>query len=278
LKYDETFAMVLRPRKSLHKLSAWFSEQAQAIAKSRDQISICLVWILLQPTEHKQWESGSYKSCVDKLTASISSEQRILSVAKLTNTHPKALTPFGVSLDISPESSPDTLLVHVGADGLQTVLTCMRALLNDEDLTTGTAGSKVLNFKISVYTRTQVFSPRSSHNIIGSCKVIVAINPSEGQEEDIDAWYRKEQLPLRAQTSPELFLRCTRYTKIMDPSTEGEVDDGIAAPLLAVHEYVSKRDLIRHSVEKGRVVPETDWTRKVYAEAKEVRRTIWEVG
>jgi hypothetical protein len=185
---------------------------------------------------------------------------------------------FGTLAAISPETSPKTLLVQVDVTAFEPVLTKLRALLDHGEMAADASGKKVLNFSISTYTQTQSFSPRSSKGISGTCKVIVAINPSPDQEEDIDAWYRKEQLPLRAKTSPALFLRCNRYTKIVDPSIEVEVDESVAAPLLAVHEYVGIRELIRHSVEKGRVVEETDWTRKVYGEAKEVRRTIWEVG
>jgi hypothetical protein len=107
---------------------------------------------------------------------------------------------------------------------------------------------------------------------------MVAIEPAAGQDDDVDAWYRREHLGMLS-TSP-LFLRCRRYTRIPDPSSpepDGIQEDRITgtAKFLAVHYYTSVQELFDHSLTKGPIIDETAWTRRVMDNAKSVERTIW---
>ena len=103
----------------------------------------------------------------------------------------------------------------------------------------------------------------------------VAIEPSVGQENDIDAWYRQEHLRMSAANA--VFLRCDRFERMSVPGVVSEANTANTAKLLAVHEYTSVQDILDHAIYKGRLVEETDWTRRVMDNAKSVERSIWTV-
>jgi len=126
----------------------------------------------------------------------------------------------------------------------------------------------------------------------GTCIVSVGISPAAGEEKALDHWYRSEHLSLMSENL--IFIRCTRY-RLMDTDEESrrasasdrkaslgngfedEAEDERAPSFLALHEYVSHQALLDHAIEYGQLVPETEMSRRVFAGAKKVERTIWDV-
>jgi hypothetical protein len=128
----------------------------------------------------------------------------------------------------------------------------------------------------------------------GTCIVSVGISPAAGEEKALDYWYRSEHLSLMSENL--IFIRCTRY-RLMEPDDgsrrasasaserkeslghdyEDEAEDERAPNFLALHEYVSHQALLDHAIEFGQLVPETEMSRRVFAGARKVERTIWEV-
>jgi hypothetical protein len=126
----------------------------------------------------------------------------------------------------------------------------------------------------------------------GTCIVSVGISPAAGEEKALDHWYRSEHLDLMSENL--IFIRCTRY-RLLDTDEESrrasasdrkaslgngfedEAEDERAPSFLALHEYVSHQALLDHAIEYGQLVPETEMSRRVFAGAKKVERTIWDV-
>jgi hypothetical protein len=118
----------------------------------------------------------------------------------------------------------------------------------------------------------------------GTCIVSVGISPAAGEEKALDHWYRSEHLSLMSENL--IFIRCTRY-RLLEPEEsrrasagvdyEGEAEDEKAPCFLALHEYVSHQALLDHAIEFGQLVPETEMSRRVFAGARKVERTVWEV-
>ena len=118
----------------------------------------------------------------------------------------------------------------------------------------------------------------------GTCIVSVGISPAPGEEKALDHWYRSEHLDLMSENL--IFVRCTRY-RLMEPDEsrrasagidyEDEAEDERAPSFLALHEYVSHQALLDHAIEFGQLVPETEMSKRVFAGARKVERTIWEV-
>ena len=190
----------------------------------------------------------------------------------LQNTKP-ACTLSG-SKAASAKASPASLLVYVDTDeAFHATLQKLMALLEYREIAKSADGTRILHWSLSTYACIQFHEPKRARDINGKCVVVVAMDPAAGQDEDVDAWYRKEHLS-QLSTS-ELFLRCRRCTRIMDPSSTKQ--DGIerGAKFLAVHDYSSVQDLFDHSLANGQLVEETEWTRRVMDGAKGVERTIW---
>jgi hypothetical protein len=231
-----------------------------------------LIWILLAAASAGPQYSNLYASSVDRLVTTLATEKGIHSVIRLQNTNP-ACTLSG-SKATSAKASPASLLVYIDTDeAFQATLQKLRALLEYGEIAKSAAGTQILHWSLRTYACIQFYEPKRSRDMNGKCVVVVAIDPATGQDEDVDAWYRKEHLG-QLSTSP-LFLRCRRYTRIMDPSSiEQDGMDGVAK-FLAVHDYTSVQDLFDHSITKGQLVEETEWTRRVMDGAKGVERTIW---
>ena len=177
---------------------------------------------------------------------------------------------------MSAKASPASILVYLDdKDVFKAILQKLRALLEFGDVAFDAEGKRVLHWGLSTYSCVQIHEAKRSKSISGTCVVIVAIDPAAGQDEDVDSWYRKEHLAQLSTSS--LFLRCRRYTRILDPSSILQDDVEGAAKFLAVHDYTSVQDLFDHSVNKGQLVEETEWTRRVMDGSKSVERSIWSV-
>lgn len=205
--------MVLRARKSLGRLSALFkngTNSKQALTPSH------LIWILLSSAACGPQYADTYRSSVNRLKHALAIEKGIHSVVQLQNTSP-ACTLSG-STATSARSSPASILVYVDTEHVfKATLQKLRALLEHGEIANEASGEAILHWSLSTYSCIQLFTPKRPISTPGTCVVIVAIDPAAGQHEDVDAWYRKEHLA-QLSTSP-LFLRCSRYTRILDPSS-----------------------------------------------------------
>lgn len=259
--------MVLRAKKSFSKLSGLFNAAAP---KSNTAIASHLIWVLL-PFANKGPQHANRPSAavaVDELVKTLRSQSGVHSTTKLNNTSPSY---FGASTAISARASSLSLLIRVyGEERLSAVLEVVGSLLKAADSPSIGNGNASLRSNISMYKLVQQYEPRRSRELSGRCTVAVSIEPSVGQDTDIDSWYREEHLHMLASNS--IFLRCNRYERLPGP-------DGMAtgAKFLALHEYTSVEDLLNHSIQKGQLIEETAWTRRVFDDAKSVERTIWTV-
>jgi hypothetical protein len=264
--------MVLRTRKSLGRISAFFGNLHGPSIKPEKLSPSHLIWILLASASAGPQYSNLYASSVDRLKKTLATEKGIHSVTQLQNTNP-ACTLSGPKA-VSAKASPASLLVYVDTDeAFQATLQKLRALLEYGEIAKSATGTQILHWSLSTYACIQFHEPKRSRDIAGKCAVVVAIDPATGQDGDVDAWYRKEHLN-QLSTSP-LFLRCRRYTRIMDPSSIEQDSMDSRVKFLAVHDYTSVQALFDHSVTKGQLVEETEWTRRVMDGAKSVERTIW---
>ena len=264
--------MNLRHQKSIKKLSSLFSQSNTG--KRTDSSPTHLIWILLSSASRGPQCADLYNTNVIRLAKAISTEKGVRSVFQLKNTSPSCT--LSGSTASSPKGSPVSLLVNVqGEECFRTTLQKLRGLLEYGQIAKDTSGNTILHWTLSTYALTQDHSPRRAQKITSNCVVTVIIEPSLGQYEDIDSWYRKEHLAMVSKN--RLFLRCRRYVRILDPSTVDQSQSACAAKFLAVHEYTSVQDLLDHSIQKGQIVEETEWTRRVMEGAKAVERTVWTV-
>lgn len=268
--------MGLRTRKSLGRISAFFSKPISSNSHSTNQerSPSHLVWILLAAASQGPQYADLYASNVERLVKTLATEKGIHTVTHLKNTSP-ACTLSGSNAS-SAKASPASLLVYADTDHVfKATLEKLRAILEYGEIAKNAAGTQILHWSLSTYSCIQFHEPKRSRSNTGTCIVVVAIDPATGQDEDVDAWYRKEHLALLSTSS--LFLRCRRYTRILDPSSVEQDPVKGAGKLIAVHDYTSVQDLFDHSLAKGPLVVETEWTRKVMDSARQVERSIWSV-
>ena len=267
--------MVLRTRKSLGRISAFFGNLHGTTIKPEELIPSRLIWILLASASEGPQYAHLYVSSVDRLVKTLATEKGIHSVTRLQNTKPACI--LSSSKAASAKASPASILVYFDTDEtFQATSQKLRALLEYGEIAKSATGTQILHWSLSTYACIQFYEPKRSRDIAGKCVVVVAIDPATGQDGDVDAWYRKEHL--NQLSTSQLFLRCRRYTRIKDPSSvEQDGTDGVAK-FLAVHDYTSVQDLFDRSLAKGQLVQETEWTRRVMDGAKGVERTIWTVS
>ena len=234
--------MVLRTRKSLGRISALFGN---GMSKRQRPSPSHLIWILLSSAASGAQYAATYTSSVDRLRQALSIEKGIASVIQLQNTSPACA--LSGSRATSAKASPASLLVCVdGEDAFKATLQKTRALLEYGEIAFDAFETRILHWSLSTYSCVQTYEPKRSKAMFGTCIVIVAIDPTEGQDEDVDSWYRTEHLAQLSTNS--LFLQCKRYTRILDPSSVIQDDVEGAAKFLAVHDYTSVQALIDHSV------------------------------
>ena len=101
----------------------------------------------------------------------------------------------------------------------------------------------------------------------------VEIQPADGQEDEIDAWDRKEHLAMIA--AAPMVLRTTRY-KLRTGILHGADDS--AALLLALHECTTAQELLDYAIQHGQIVEETAWAKRILSTAIRVKRTIWDIS
>ncbi|KAK3088954.1 hypothetical protein LTR53_019866, partial [Teratosphaeriaceae sp. CCFEE 6253] len=67
---------------------------------------------------------------------------------------------------------------------------------------------RIFGTEVKTYELVQRYEGKRGPKVRGSCTVAVLIEPAEGQEADIDAWYRREHLAMVAATP--VHIRSTR--------------------------------------------------------------------
>ena len=257
--------MRLNHRKSLSSLSRWFGRSTRS-----EGVPSHLIWILLASAS----KGPRYGTKIQNIVDAISQLAEVYSVTRLSNISP-ASTPSG-SMVRSPRESSVSLLVQVDGEdsAFRSSVERIQHLLEGSATVNQLGTDAVLHWSIDTYELSQSYQPRRSRRQTRKCIVSVAIEPSVGQDEDVDAWYREEHLSMLS--SNPLFLRCNRYERLRGGFAEDE-SAAATAKFLALHEYTSVQDLFDHSLQKGQLIEETEWSRRVLDGAKSVERTIWDV-
>nr|POE52166.1 hypothetical protein CFP56_52547 [Quercus suber] len=96
---------------------------------------------------------------------------------------------------------------------------------------------------------------------------------AEGQDAEIDDWYRNQHLAEIAATP--MFLRTTRYR--LKPGLVPGTND-TAPRSLAIHECRSTQALLDHAMIHGKIVPESARSDRIFENALSVERQIWEIN
>lgn len=126
--------------------------------------------------------------------------------------------------------------------------------------------------ELRTYELIQRFEGKLPNKSKGRCVIAVLIDPAEGQDDDIESWYRKEHLSMLAATP--MFIRSTRY-RLGPGLVQGSNQD--APRLLALHECTSTQAILDFAIQHGQIVPETAWSKRIFDAARSVERTIWEI-
>ncbi|WPG98261.1 Hypothetical protein R9X50_00104900 [Acrodontium crateriforme] len=129
----------------------------------------------------------------------------------------------------------------------------------------------IFGAELRAYRLVQRFEGRHKHGQ-GHCLVAILIDPADGQTEDIDLWYRTENLRMMADTP--MHIRSRRYER-MTGSDEGA--DDTAPRMLCVHEFTSSKALLDHAIRYERIVEKTPWSEKIFANVKSSERTVWDI-
>ena len=129
-----------------------------------------------------------------------------------------------------------------------------------------------VHFDARPYEKIQTFEGPGHHDGNNAGKedrartiTCVAMEPARGAEAeaDFEAWYRKQHLDMMAMCKG--YRRSTRYKRL----------DGVEPRYLALHEWDCKpADLPKEQVEQ---VKQTEWSRKILAEARVFDRDVFEL-
>ncbi|KAJ2985908.1 hypothetical protein NUW58_g5285 [Xylaria curta] len=118
--------------------------------------------------------------------------------------------------------------------------------------------ANLIHFNLRPYEKIQTYEDvgRNDGNGKERCPFLscVAIEPAEGQDEELDSWYREEQLDFLGRC--EGFRRCTRYKRV----------DSVSPRFLALIEWNCVREVL--FAEQSVRVPKTEWDKKILNEAK----------
>lgn len=267
--------MLRRSLRSINNLSSRFR---RSDSPKNDAGNNHLIWILLAPAK----DATSYQDFLRRLGEALSAHDGVQSMRRL-----RAIVPYcGVTpTNLTSATCANAVLVSIETPDIEVSVEDITELLKSSDYTgEGDHRERLVHWRLSSHSLAQVFEPKRSKGVIGSCLVTVLIYLSKAQASDveqsadIEAWYRKEQLPLLGKHSPHLFLSSRRYTgRRRSSARRGTDSQGEAAAMLAVHEYVSVDALLRYSLDHGQVVEETEWSRRVLGRAEKVERAVWEV-
>ncbi|KAI1270655.1 hypothetical protein F5Y18DRAFT_369102 [Xylariaceae sp. FL1019] len=125
--------------------------------------------------------------------------------------------------------------------------------------------SDLIHFEMKPYEKIHTYEAFGHENDSGLERgrtlVCVAIEPAEGQEDNLDAWYRKQHLDMLGMCRH--YRRCTRYKR----------KDGVSPRFVALHEWdCEPEDIPMDQLAQLRA---TDWSREIRSGVKVMERDVF---
>ena len=257
--------MSLRRHKSVQHLSTFFSR----VFLSKPETTEGLYWLAIWSADGSL-DNEDFRDVLQRLVVPhLLKDEGVSLVWKLRNTSPAARGGSAQNGHRPQHGGPCALLVRMqDIEMLWTSQALQKLAAGRRD------GDQIRVFgtEAKTYELVQRYEGRRGPKARGNCIVAVLIDPAEGQEDDVDAWYRREHLAMIAQTP--VHIRSTRY-RLRSGLVHGANDTG--ATLLALHEIIDAQALLNHAIQHGQIVEETAWSKRVFTAAKSVERTIWDV-
>ncbi|KAK3654526.1 hypothetical protein LTR56_003171 [Elasticomyces elasticus] len=258
--------MSLRRHKSVQHLSAFLS---RVFASTTVETTEGLYWLSIWSADGSL-DSDSFKDVLQRLVVPhLLKDEGVSLVWKLQNASPAARGGNSQNGQRPEHGGPCALLVRMqDIEMLWTSPALQKLAAGRRD------GDQIRIFgtQASTFELVQRFEGRRGPRARGSCIVAVLLEPADGQERDVDAWYRREHLAMIA-ASP-VHIRSTRY-KLRSGLVDGSADGGPS--MLALHECTGAKALLDYAIEHGQIVKETPWSKRVFSSAKSVQRQIWEI-
>ncbi|KAI0025055.1 hypothetical protein F4780DRAFT_768375 [Xylariomycetidae sp. FL0641] len=123
----------------------------------------------------------------------------------------------------------------------------------------------LIHFEMKPYEKIQSYEAYGHEKQTGRDRgrtlVCVAMEPQEGDDEELESWYRKQHLDMLGMCKG--FRRCTRYKRL----------DDVCPRFLALHEYdCEPRDLPNDQIVQ---VCGTEWSKKILNGARVFRREVY---
>ncbi|GAW25297.1 putative alpha beta [Rosellinia necatrix] len=123
----------------------------------------------------------------------------------------------------------------------------------------------LIHFELRPYEKIQTYEGYGHGNDDGQRRgrtmIYFGMEPGEGQNDDVDSWYRKQHLDMLAMCKG--FIRCTRYKR----------KDGACPRFLALAEYDC--DAADLPIEQMKQVRATEWSTKILNDAKVYERGVF---
>lgn len=257
--------MSMRRHQSVQNISSFFSQ----LFAHAPQETEGLYWLSIWSSDGSS-TSDSLSDIIQRLVVpKLLKDDEVSLVWHIRNTSPIARG-GSVQNGFRPEhGGPCALIARVRDLNMLWMSRTLRDLANQP--ARGTQ-QHVFGTDIQTYELVQRFEGKKSSKEKGLCVVAIRIQPGEGQEAEVDAWYRREHLAMI--TATPVIIRSTRY-RLRSGLVHGANDS--APLLLALHECTSAQALLDYAIQHGRIVEETPWSKRVFDAAESVERTIWDI-
>ncbi|KXL43397.1 hypothetical protein M433DRAFT_319411 [Acidomyces richmondensis BFW] len=265
LHQDLVKNMSLRQSKSIQHLSRFVGK----FFYSRPEQTEGLYWLSIWSCDGSL-ESATFNDVLNRLVLPlVMKDEEVMVVFKLRNTSPAAR-----GGNSSNDYQPVRCGPYVLAARLRDIqMLCTSSVLQSLAINNrNSQDSRSFRTQVKTWELVQRYEPKNNNKMKGTCMVAVFITPAQGQEQEIDDWYRKDRIPLLVSTP--VVIRCTRY-RLRPGILPGCRDDGPTS--LCLHECVSTKDLLDYAIQHGQIFPETDWSKRIFDSATHVERTIWDI-
>ncbi|KAK4541279.1 hypothetical protein LTR36_008195 [Oleoguttula mirabilis] len=257
--------MSLRRYKSGRSLSTFFNQLFSTNPAGTEG----LYWLAIWPTDGSL-TNDSFQDILKRLVIpKILKDEDVSMVWCLQNTSPSARGGTRQNAFRLEHGGPCALVARI--QDLDMLWTC-RALQDLARTRNQTGQQHVFATEAKTYRLVQRHEGTKGSRAKGTCLVAVQIQPADGQEDDVDAWYRQEHLAMIA--AAPMVIRSTRY-KLRTGIVHGANDS--APLLLAVHECTSAQELLDYAIQHGHIVKETAWSKRIFTTANSVERTVWDI-
>ena len=257
--------MSLRRHKSVQHLSALFSKIFAPTLETTEGLYWLSVW-----SADGSLDSNGFQDVLQRLVVPhLLKDEGVSPVWRLQNASPAARGGNAQNGQRPQHGGPCALIVRMqDIEMLWTSQALQKLAAGRRD------GDQIRIFgtEAKTYELVQRFEGKCGTKGRGSCIVAVLLEPADGQEDDVDAWYRREHLAMIAATP--VHVRTTRY-KLRTGLVHGANDGG--STMLALHECTSAKALLDYAIQHGQIVKETPWSKRVFTTAQSVERTIWDV-